>query len=333
MNSAIKKRKVKIFKGVLLVLLTAFLSGCKQMIILDPKGPVGVEQAFLIKTAFFLMLIVVLPVFIMVAWFSVRYRASNKKATYQPKWAHSNTIEAVVWGVPIAIIAALGYLTWESTHKLDPYKPLKSENKPLNIEVISTDSNWLFIYPDYSVASINQLVFPVNTPLNFRLTSGSVMTSFFIPALGSQMYVMAGMQTRLHLMSSEIGVFQGQNMEYSGNGYAKMHFKAISTTPEGFENWMKEVKDLSDTLNIKKFNRMNEMLTTNQPTQSYSAVEPDLFNTIMMRNMQWMNMSEHHEMHQMPGMNDMNNMKDMPEMHHGHDQGGAEQTNDVKMEE
>ena len=295
MNSSVKKKGVKTSKTALLFSLVIFLGGCKQMIVLDPKGPIGIEQAFLIKVAFLLMLIVVLPVFVMVVWFSIRYRASNKKATYKPKWAHSNGIEAVVWGVPIIIIVILGYLTWVSTHKLNPYKPLESENKPIKIEVISTDSNWFFVYPEYDIASMNHLVFPVNTPLNFQLTSGSVMTSFFIPALGSQMYVMNGMKTKLHLMANETGTFRGQNMEYSGHAYAEMHFKAVSVTQKDFETWLKKAKESADTLSLNKFNKINLMLNSNHPETIFSSAEPDLFHKIMMKNMHWMSMPEHHE--------------------------------------
>ena len=298
MNSSIRKKSRNVLKGLSAVLVAVFLSSCKKMIVLDPKGPVGEHQAFLIKTAFLLMLIVVLPVFVMVIWFSIRYRASNKKATYRPKWTHSNTIEWVVWMVPIAIIAVLSYITWDSTHKLNPYKPLESEIKPLQIDVISTDSDWLFILPEYQIASINKLVFPVNTPLNFRLTSGSVMTSFFIPQLGSMMYAMAGMQTKLHLMADEEGVFRGQNMEYSGNGYAGMKFDAISTTDEGFKNWVKTVKESGDTLSLGRFDKINGMMNVNHPVASFSSVEPELFNKVMMEYMQWMNTPDHEMMHE-----------------------------------
>ncbi|WP_372774424.1 ubiquinol oxidase subunit II [Mangrovibacterium sp.] len=294
MNLLDKKKGMKILKPVGLFLATIALGGCEKMVVLESKGTVGAEQAFLIKLAFVLMLIVVLPVFVMVIWFSIRYRASNTKATYKPKWTHSNAIEAVVWGVPVAIIAVLGYVTWKSTHELNPYKPLEADVEPLKIDVISTDSDWLFVYPELGVASINQFVFPVNTPLNFRLTSGSVMTSFFIPALGSQMYAMAGMQTKLHLMATEVGVFRGQNMEYSGNGYAGMHFKAISTTADGFENWMKGLKESPDSLSIDRFKMINLMINQNHPVSSFSFVEPDLFDKIMMENMHWMGSPENH---------------------------------------
>ncbi|MFV0375826.1 MAG: ubiquinol oxidase subunit II [Mangrovibacterium sp.] len=287
---------MKVAKGMALVLLAGLLGGCKKMVVLDPSGPVGDQAAMLIKVAFLLMLIVVIPVFVMIAWIAYRYRASNTKATYKPKWTHSNAIEAVVWGVPVLIIAALSYLTWDSTHRLYPYKPLESEVKPLQVDVISTDSDWLFVYPEYGVAVINQFVFPVNTPLNFRLTSGSVMTSFFIPALGSQIYVMAGMQTRLHLMADEVGVFRGQNMEYSGNGYAGMYFKAISTTAGGFENWLKGVRESPDTLSMERFTQINRMFSLNHPVTSFSAVEPGLFNLVMQENMHWMPEHDHNGM-------------------------------------
>ncbi len=296
MNSSLTKKGIKFLKGSLLLLMAAFLGGCKKMVVLESKGSVGMEQAYLIKVAFLLMLIVVIPVFVMVIWFSIRYRASNKKATYKPKWEHSNGIEAVVWGVPVLIIIALGYLTWKSTHELNPYKPLESEVKPVLIDVISTDSDWLFIYPEEGIAVINQFVFPVNTPLNFRLTSGSVMTSFFIPALGSQMYAMAGMQTKLHLMANELGVFRGQNIEYSGNGYAGMHFKAISTTDEGYENWVKGVKETGESLDLPRFKDINLMVNTNHPVTTFATVEPELFDKVMMEYMQWMSMPEHNEM-------------------------------------
>ena len=288
MSSSGRKKGIKFLKGIGLLLIAVFLGGCDKLVVLNSKGTVGAEEALLIKIAFALMLIVVIPVFVMVIWFSIRYRATNTKATYKPNWTHSTTIGWVVWMVPVAIIAVLAYITWESTHQLNPYKPLESDAKPIRIDVISTDSDWLFVYPEYHVAVINQLVFPVNVPLNFRLTSSSVMTSFFIPALGSQMYSMAGMQTRLHLMANEVGVFTGKNMEYSGNGYAGMHFKAISTTSAGFENWLNEARQSPDSLNMERFRKISMMFNINHPVTTFSAVDPQLFNKVMGEYMQWM---------------------------------------------
>lgn len=203
------------------------LSGC-HAVLLDPKGQIAIEQRALIITAFCLMLVVVIPVVLMAVVFTWKYRTTNTTAKYTPDWSHSNKVEAVVWTVPVLIILFLAVLTWKSTHALDPSRPLTSAVKPIDIEVISLDWKWLFIYPQQGIATVNQIVFPVNTPLNLRITSNSVMNGFFIPALGSQIYAMPGMQTRLHLIAGETGTFNGISSSYSGRGFSGMKFKATA---------------------------------------------------------------------------------------------------------
>ncbi len=309
------KNQSKILTGFLLVLSLLLLNSCSNMVVLNSRGPVGTEEAFLIRIAFILMLIVVLPVFVMVIWFTVHYRASNKKATYRPDWAHSNKIEWVIWLVPLAIVISLSWLTWVKTHELDPYKPLKPEIKPVNIEVVSTDWNWLFIYPDYNIAVVNHLVIPANTPLSFKLTSASVMTSFFIPQLGSQIYVMAGMRTRLHLLAEHEGTYFGQNMEFSGNGYVTMHFDVEAVSQEKFREWIDEAGRAPRVMNMAAYEEFSTP-NINYPVTRFSSVTPGLFNNIMMQFMGWMGGADKHmdmpdikhNMHQMPGMEDSGNM-------------------------
>jgi cytochrome o ubiquinol oxidase subunit 2 len=309
------RNRSKLLIGSGLLLAMVLLNSCSKFIVLDPKGPIGGEEALLIKIAFLLMLIVVLPVFAMIIWFTVRYRASNKKATYMPDWAHSNKIEWVIWLVPLAIVASLSWLTWVKTHELDPYKPIKSEVKPVRIEVVSTDWNWLFIYPDYNIAVVNHMVFPVNTPLSFKLTSASVMTSFFIPQLGSQIYVMAGMRTKLHLLADHEGTYLGQNMEYSGNGYATMHFDAVATSNEKFMEWVNEAGRSLKVMNMPTFKEFSEP-SINYPVTLYSSVAPGLFNRIMMQFMGWMGGEDHAmEMEgEMGGMHHSTGVKDSVRM-------------------
>ena len=265
----------------------AFFSSCSGMSILNPKGPIGKDESFLIYMAFALMLIVVIPVFVMAFWFARRYRASNKKATYKPQWGHSTVIELFIWLIPVAIIAVLSWLTWTRTFKLDPYKPLKGKNQSLRVEVVSTDWNYLFIYPDYNIAIVNELIIPSNTPLSFRLTSSTVMTSFFIPQLGSQIYAMAGMQTWLHLMAEDTGTYRGQNMEFSGPGYHTMHFKVITETPEEFSKWVDKAKQSPDSLSMDEYSKINQPVM-NYPITTYSSVIPNLFDHIMSPFMDWM---------------------------------------------
>ena len=160
------------------------------------------------------------------------------ESTYLPKWGYSAKIDLVMWAVPFAIVTVLAMLAWTRTHALDPYKPIASAETPINIEAVSLDWKWLFIYPDQNIATVNQITFPVNVPLSFKLTSDTVMTSFFIPQLGSQIYAMGGMQTRLHLLANKPGTYAGQNNQLSGRGYADMHFKAHAVSREKFQAWV-----------------------------------------------------------------------------------------------
>ena len=255
------------------------LGGC-NMEILSPKGDIGMQERTLLFTATGLMLLVVIPVIFMIVAFAWKYRASNTKADYQPKWAHSTAIEVVVWTVPCIIVAILAVITWRSTHALDPYKPLVSEHKPVTIEVVSLDWKWLFIYPDYDIATVNEIAFPVDVPVNFRITSASVMNSFFIPQLGSQIYSMAGMETKLHLNAREAGTYAGISANYSGAGFSGMRFKAIATTQEGFDNWVKEAKASPTALTPEVYQELTKRSERN-PVAKYASVPPSMFDFIL----------------------------------------------------
>lgn len=255
------------------------LGGC-NMEILSPKGDIGAQEKTLLFTATGLMLIVVIPVIIMILTFAWKYRASNTKADYQPKWAHSTAIEVVVWTVPCIIVAILAVITWRSTHALDPYKPLVSEHKPVTIEVVSLDWKWLFIYPEYDIATVNEIAFPVDVPVNFRITSASVMNSFFIPQLGSQIYSMAGMETKLHLNAREPGTYAGISANYSGAGFSGMRFKAIATSQEGFDNWVKEAKASAASLTPAVYQELTKRSERN-PVVKYASVPPSMFDYIL----------------------------------------------------
>ncbi|UVJ44962.1 ubiquinol oxidase subunit II [Pseudomonas sp. LS1212] len=273
-----KKRYPRLF-GILPFLGMLFLGGC-NMTLLNPKGQVGMDERNLILIATGLMLLVVIPVIIMTIAFAWKYRASNKEATYTPDWSHSTKIEIAVWTIPVLIIIALGYFTYVSTHKLDPYRPLESDVKPVTIEVVAMDWKWLFIYPEQGIATVNKIVFPANTPVNFKITSDSVMNSFFIPALGGQIYAMAGMQTKLHLIANENGEFDGISANYSGAGFTGMKFKAYATSQADFEAWVSEVKKAPKQLEKAEYDALAKP-SENNPVELYSSVPANLFQTII----------------------------------------------------
>ncbi|MBG6244166.1 cytochrome o ubiquinol oxidase subunit II [Candidatus Symbiopectobacterium sp. 'North America'] len=271
----------KIFGMLSLFAAAALLSGC-DMALMNPKGQVELEQRSLILTALGLMLIVVIPVIVMTIAFAWKFRASNTKAKYTPNWSHPNKIEAVVWTVPIIIILILGTITWKTTHSLDPCKPLVSEAKPINVEVISLDWKWLFVYPELGIATVNELAFPTNVPVNFKITSDTVMNSFFIPRLGGQIYAMAGMQTKLHFIANEPGKYEGISGGYSGKGFSGMKFTAIATpSQQEFDQWVATVRTSSKTLNsTEEFNTLAKP-SEFHPVEYFSSVQPELFENLI----------------------------------------------------
>jgi cytochrome o ubiquinol oxidase subunit 2 len=275
-----KKYCENAIRYLLAALVVVSLSGC-DWVLFDSKGAVGIAQRDLIILCIGLMMIVVLPAIFLAFYFPWRYRSTNKKAEYDPEWSHSTKVELVVWGIPILIIAVLSYIVWKSTHELDPYKPLNVAGEPLHVEVIATDWKWVFIYPDLGIATVNQLNFPANRQVAFDITSNSTMNTFFIPQLGGQIYAMAGMRTKLHLIANEPGQFRGMSGNYSGHGFSKMNFMATATSDEEFERWVKQVRSSAPiTFDFETFKQVAKPSQGNAVVH-FSKVEPGLFKKVI----------------------------------------------------
>ena len=257
----------------------ALLSGC-TLDLLQPTGDIGRQEKNLILVALGLMLLVVVPVIALTLWFGWRYRASNERAVYAPKWAHSTRIEAVVWAVPCVIVAVLAVLIWRTTQTLDPYRPLDSSVKPVRVQVVALNWKWLFVYPDYGIATVNQLEIPVGTPIDFELTAQSLMNSFFIPRLGSQVYAMAGMRTQLHLVADQAGTYRGMSAAFSGEGFSDMHFDTVATSRADFDAWVRNAKRGSLAMDAAQY-RVVELPATKGVPTVYAGVEPELFNHVV----------------------------------------------------
>ncbi|HYG06077.1 MAG TPA: ubiquinol oxidase subunit II [Stenotrophomonas sp.] len=280
-----------------LALSLVLLAGC-QSALLDPKGQVAQDQKTLLITSVVLMLLVVIPVFVMTFVFAWKYRASNSKARYEPEWSHSTAIEVVVWSIPCLIILVLAVLTWRSSHALDPYRPLQSDVKPVVIEAVSMDWKWLFIYPEEGVATVNEITVPVDTPLNFRITSDTVMNSFFIPHLGTQIYAMAGMQTKVHLIANEPGEYFGISANYSGHGFSKMDFAVHATDNAGYQAWLQKVKASPQRMDAAAFQALaaNRNDTERYPVTYFASVQDGMFKSLLDKHM----MGGQHEGHDHP---------------------------------
>ncbi len=230
----------------------ALLASCREGV-LDPHGPVGEAERVILYDATAIMLAVVVPVIILTLAFAWWFRAGNRRAVYRPDWEYSGTIELIVWAIPALVILFLGGIAWIGSHELDPPKPLASASAPLEVEVVSLDWRWLFIYPREHIATVNRLVVPTGVPVHFRLTSTSVMNSFFIPQLGSQIYTMAGMTTQLNLQADQAGTYPGFSAQFSGPGFSDMRFTLVADSSEKFASWVAGVRTGGGVLDSATF--------------------------------------------------------------------------------
>lgn len=248
--------------------------------LLDPAGPVSAATRDLLFDSVGLMLIVVLPVFVLTALVVWRYRAGNADAKYTPQWGGSRIVEMGLWFVPVVIVVSLWFIVWNRTHALDPYKPIASNQPPLVVQAVALDWQWLFIYPDDNIGAVNRLVFPVGRPLTIQLTSDSVMNSLSIPALGGQIYAMAGMQTELNLLADRAGIFDGRNTMFNGDGFSAQVFTAEAVDVAAYQSFVAKARESGETLDAAAFETLSAP-TIAGPVRFYSSVEPNLFHTIM----------------------------------------------------
>jgi len=248
--------------------------------VLDPQGPVASAERLILLNATAIMLVVVVPVIIMTLAFAWWYRASNKRATYSPEWAYSGHLELVVWSIPTMVVILLAGVMWTSSHLLDPARRLPSDADPIRIEVVSLDWKWLFIYRDLQIASINELVVPSETPIEFMLTSATVMNSFFVPQLGSQIYTMPGMTTFLTLMADRPGDYAGLSAQFSGDGFSDMRFVVHAVPAADFQSWLERTRGAGTALDAATYAQLARTGTSTQ-AQTYGGVDPMLFEHIV----------------------------------------------------
>jgi cytochrome o ubiquinol oxidase subunit 2 len=259
-------------------LITLPLTGCGG--VLDPHGPVGASEKLILTDSLAIMLAIVVPLILATIGFAWWFRASNRRATYLPNWDFSGHLELITWAIPTLVIIFLGGIAWFGSHALDPYKPLVSKAKPIEIEVVSLDWKWLFIYPNEGIATVNQLIVPVGTPVHFKLTSSGVMNSFFVPQLGSQIYTMAGMTSQVSLEADEAGTYPGLSAQFSGAGFADMHFDVRALPPDAYAKWVASQRTAGPVLDSAAYAAL-EKPSKNVSPASYKAVDPALFDAIV----------------------------------------------------
>jgi cytochrome o ubiquinol oxidase subunit II len=266
------------------------LGGC-DTVVLSPSGYIAVQQRDLLVNATLLMLTIIIPVMLLTCFFAWRYSA-RRNSRYEPEWSHSTSLELIIWAAPLLIIICLSAMTWVSTHLLDPFRPLErigerrpvaADIPPLQIEVVALDWKWLFIYPQYGIATVNQAAAPIDRPIQFHLTSESVMNAFYVPALAGMIYAMPGMQSQLHAVMNLPGDYEGFSSNYSGHGFSGMRFTFHGLDEAGFDDWVATARsDGRPVLGRAEYLELARP-SENVPPESFGEVDPDLFRRVANR--------------------------------------------------
>jgi cytochrome o ubiquinol oxidase subunit 2 len=255
------------------------LGGCNGGV-LDPQGPITGAERQILFNSLGIMLAIVIPTILATLGVAFWFRSSNHRARYQAEFKYSGRIEALVWSIPAMTVLLVGGVAWVGAHDLDPRKPISADAKPLVVQVVSLDWKWLFIYPEQGIASVNHLVIPAGTPVRFELTSSGVMNSFFVPQLGSQIYTMSGMTTHLELQADNPGSYPGLSAQFSGDGFADMHFVADAVTAQQFDQWVVSARNAGPALDSQSYSDLAKPSAAVAPF-TFRAVTPGLFDGIV----------------------------------------------------
>lgn len=247
---------------------------------MDPQGPITAAQREILLNSVAIMLCIIVPVItatLLVAWW---YREGNRQARYIPNWTYSGKIEIVIWGIPAMVIMLLGGIAWIGSHELDPARALDSKETPLNVEVVALDWKWLFIYPDQGLASVNRLVVPIGRPVSLKITSATVMNSFFVPQLAGQIYAMSGMTTQLHMLADRQGQFQGLSAQFSGDGFSGMRFRVDAIETAEFDGWISATRHDGRALDAAGYAELAKPSLNVEPV-TFGRVAGGLFDNII----------------------------------------------------
>jgi cytochrome o ubiquinol oxidase subunit II len=261
------------------LICAAMLGGCSEGI-LDPQGPVADAERQIMFNSLGIMLAIVLPTILATLGVAYWFRASNQSARYLPDFAYSGRLEVLVWSIPLMTVILVGGVAWVGAHDLDPRKAISPDVKPVTVQVVSLDWKWLFILPDQGIASVNHLTVPVGTPISFELTSSGVMNSFFVPQLGSQIYTMSGMTTRLQLQTVRPGTYRGLSAQFSGDGFSDMRFTVDAVPTQQFDQWAATTRNSGPVLDAQTYADLAKPSHAVAPF-TYRAIAPGLFNTIL----------------------------------------------------
>lgn len=150
----------------------------------------------------------------------------------------SSGMKLVGWaGGVVPVVVLLGLLLYS----LPAMRPLPVADRDLRIAVEGEQFWWRVQYQPTGAAPVvtaNEIRIPVGRTVQFDLTAGDVIHSFWIPGLAGKMDMIPGRTNRLIVRATKAGTFRGVCTEFCGLSHALMAFDVVAMEPAAFDTWL-----------------------------------------------------------------------------------------------
>jgi cytochrome c oxidase subunit II len=209
----------------------------------------GSRQAELVDNAYWLVTIICVAVFAVVAGVSVyavyKFRAPPGDLE-DGSPIHGHTGLEIVWTViPIVLVVAIAVY---SGIALGQAEELPEDHRV--VDVTGQQFAWRFSYPDIKLENgdpltSGELVLPVNEPVEFRIATMDVIHSFWVPEWRMKQDAVRGIITKTVVEPTKLGTFPVICTELCGLGHATMRSQARVLTAAQFQRWVREQRRLA----------------------------------------------------------------------------------------
>ncbi|RJQ80248.1 cytochrome c oxidase subunit II [Pseudonocardiaceae bacterium YIM PH 21723] len=197
-------------------------------------------------------LIVGVLVWALIFW-SVAFHRKRKNSPDMPRQTQYNLpLEIGLTVLPMIIIVVLFYYAVVTQNFVNK----KIANPDVKVDVVATQWNWVFSYPETKTANgevvrtsgdnatIPLLVLPTSKTIQYTISSGDVIHSFFVPEFNFKRDVFPRPEKNNtdNVFQNKIdreGAFIGHCAELCGTYHGMMNFEVRALSPDKFDRYMK----------------------------------------------------------------------------------------------
>jgi cytochrome c oxidase subunit II len=182
---------------------------------------------------------VALAIFVLMIYFSVKYRAGSRADRTAPP-SNNKILERSWTGTPLLIF--IGVFVWAAYDYAQLYE---TPSDAMPVYVVAKQWMWKLQHTN-GRREIDELHVPLGRPVRLVMTSQDVIHSFFVPAFRVKQDVVPGRYTSLWFTPTQLGEFRLFCAEYCGTDHAGMEGRIVVMQPAEFSRWLSAQAATSD---------------------------------------------------------------------------------------